>query len=41
MEFVVEKIKLGRFSPSISVSPANSHSTNYSISINGAIAYAM
>jgi hypothetical protein len=30
MGFVVDKVALGRFSPSTSVSPANLHSTNYS-----------
>jgi hypothetical protein len=28
--FVVDKVALGRFSASTSVSPANSHSTDYS-----------
>jgi hypothetical protein len=30
MEFVVDKVALGRFSPSTSVTPANLHSTNCS-----------
>jgi hypothetical protein len=30
VEFVVDEVKLGRFSPSTSVSPANFHSTDYS-----------
>jgi hypothetical protein len=28
--FVVDKVALGQFSPSASVSPANLHSTNFS-----------
>jgi hypothetical protein len=31
--FVVDKVALGRLSPSTSVSPANSHSTHHSILI--------
>jgi hypothetical protein len=33
VKFVVDKVALGMFSPSISVYPANSHSTNCSILI--------
>jgi hypothetical protein len=33
MGFAVEKVALGQFSPSTSVSPANSHSTSCSILI--------
>jgi hypothetical protein len=33
VEFVVDKVALGRFSPSTSVSPANLHSTKFSIII--------
>jgi hypothetical protein len=33
MGFVVDKVALGEFSPSTSVSPANLHSTKFSIMI--------